>query len=171
MFVSRHRAYKSCFLRCAVDSRTRTRTDSKQRCCQTNHFKQDGGSVTWPRSGELRTQKLKSPLMRTQSLKVLPPLKPGVGQYIDMHATLTARDFFFANVYPSGPFTFIFFQSLSRVFPVLAVANTGSRVGQQNKIGHPALCRVPCLLLLVWSCVPKVWIEFELWFEQERLVV
>ena len=33
------------------------------------------------RSGELRTQKLKSQLMRTQSLKVL-PLKPGVGQYI-----------------------------------------------------------------------------------------
>ena len=34
--------------------------------------------------------------MRTQSLKVL-PLKPGVGQYIAMHATLTARDFFLAN--------------------------------------------------------------------------
>ena len=39
--------------------------------------------------------------------KVL-PLKPGVGQYIAMHATLTARDFFFANFYPSGPFTYIF---------------------------------------------------------------
>ena len=34
-----------------------------------------------PRSGELRTQKLKSHLVRTQSLNVL-PLKPGVGQYI-----------------------------------------------------------------------------------------
>ena len=33
-----------------------------------------------------------SHLMRTQSLKVL-PLKPGVGQYIAMHATLTARNF------------------------------------------------------------------------------
>ena len=33
------------------------------------------------RGGELRTKKLKSQLMRTQSLKVL-PLKPGVGQYI-----------------------------------------------------------------------------------------
>ena len=32
------------------------------------------------RSGELRTQKLKSHLVRTQSLNVL-PLKPGVGQY------------------------------------------------------------------------------------------
>ena len=29
-------------------------------------------------------------------------------KYIDMHATLTARDFFLANFYPSGPFTCIF---------------------------------------------------------------
>ena len=33
------------------------------------------------RNGELRTQKLKSHLVRTQRLNVL-PLKPGVGQYI-----------------------------------------------------------------------------------------
>ena len=75
-----------------------------------------------PRCGELRTQKLKSNLMRTQSLKVL-PLKPGVGQYIAVHATLTARDFFLANFYPSGPFTCIFSKPLL-IFPVLAVANT-----------------------------------------------
>ena len=56
-------------------------------------------------------QKLKFHLI-TQSLKVL-SLKPGVGQYIAMHATLTARDFFLANFYPSGPFTCIF----SRAFP------------------------------------------------------
>ena len=60
-----------------------------------------------PRSGELRTQKLKSHLVRTQSLNVL-PLKPGVGQYIAIHATLTARDFFRAYFYTSGPFTCIF---------------------------------------------------------------
>ena len=36
---------------------------------------------TTPCSGELRMQKLKSHLVRTQSLNVL-PLKPGVGQYI-----------------------------------------------------------------------------------------
>ena len=60
-----------------------------------------------PRSGELRTQKLKSHLVRTQSLNVL-PLKPGIGQYIAKHATLTARDFFLAYFYPSGPFTCIF---------------------------------------------------------------
>ena len=50
---------------------------------------------TDPLSGELRTQKLKSHLVRTQNLNVL-PLKPGVGQYIAIHATLTAMDFFLA---------------------------------------------------------------------------
>ena len=59
-----------------------------------------------PRSGELRTQKLKSHLVRTQCLNVL-PLKVEVGQYIAIHATLTARDFFLAYFYPSGPFTCI----------------------------------------------------------------
>ena len=63
------------------------------------------------------------------------PLKPGIGQYIAMHATLTAGDFFLANFHPSGPFTCIFSQNRSRVFPVLAVTNTGSCVGQQNKLG------------------------------------
>ena len=66
-----------------------------------------------PCSGELRTQKLESHLVRTQSLNVL-PLKPGVGQYIAIHATLAARDFFLADFYPSCPFTCIFLQNLSR---------------------------------------------------------
>ena len=48
-----------------------------------------------PGSGEPQMQKLKSHLVRTQSLNVL-PLKCGVGQYIALHATLTARDFFLA---------------------------------------------------------------------------
>ena len=60
-----------------------------------------------PRSEKLRMQKLKSHLVRTQSLNVL-PLKPGVGQYIAIHATLTAREFFLDYFYPSGPFTCIF---------------------------------------------------------------
>ena len=59
------------------------------------------------RSGELRTQKLKSHLLRTQSSKVL-ILKPGVGPYMAIYATHTARDFFLAYFYPSGPFTCIF---------------------------------------------------------------
>ena len=94
------------------------------------------------RSGELRTQKLKSHLVRTQSLNVL-PIKPGVGQYIAIHATLTARDFFLAYFYPSGNLP-AFFQNLYQFFPVLAVANTGSCVGLQNKIGHPVGYRFPC---------------------------
>ena len=60
-----------------------------------------------PRVGELRTQKLKSHLVRTQSLNVL-SVKPGVGQYIAIHATLTAMNFFLAYFYPSGSFTCIF---------------------------------------------------------------
>ena len=64
---------------------------------------------------ELRTQRLKSYLVRTQSLNVL-PLKPGVGQYIVIHATLTARDFFLPCFYPSGPFTCIFSKTSSDFF-------------------------------------------------------
>ena len=96
-----------------------------------------------PRSGELQTQKLKSHLVRTQSLNVL-PLKPGVGQYIVIHAPLTARDFLLAYFYPSSPFTSIFSKTSPDFFPVLAVANTGSCVGPQNKICHPARCRFLC---------------------------
>ena len=64
-------------------------------------------SVCAPRSEELQTQKLKSHLVRTQRLNIL-PLKPGVGQYRAIPAMLTARDFFLAYFYPSGPFTCTF---------------------------------------------------------------
>ena len=59
-------------------------------------------SSSQPRSWELRTQKLKSHMVRTRSLNV-PPLKPGVGQYIAIHSTLTARDFFLSYFYPHSP--------------------------------------------------------------------
>ena len=72
-------------------------------------------SVLLPRSGELRTQKLKSHLVRTQSLNVL-PLKPGVGQYIAIRATLTAMNFFLACFYPSGLFICIFFPKYLPIF-------------------------------------------------------
>ena len=68
-----------------------------------------------PCSGELRTQKLKCHSMRTRSSKVL-PLRPGVGQYMAINATLTARDYFLANFYPSGPFTCIFSKSSPEFF-------------------------------------------------------
>ena len=69
----------------------------------------------WPRSGELQTQKLKCHLMRTQSLNIL-PLKPGVGQHIAMHATLTARDFFLANSHPLRSIHRHFFQTSPKFF-------------------------------------------------------
>ena len=66
-------------------------------------------------------QKLKSHLVRTHILKVL-SLKPGVGQYIAVHATLAARDFFLTL-----PFQYVhlhFFPKPLPISPVLAVANT-----------------------------------------------
>ena len=99
-------------------------------------------SLFLPRSGELRTQKWKSHLMRTQSWKVL-SLEPGVGQYIAKHVTLTARDFVLAYFHPSGSLICIFQKPLPSI-PVLAVAKTGSCVGPQNKIGHPVGRRFPC---------------------------
>ena len=53
-------------------------------------------SLEDPCSGKLQTHKLRSHRLRTESSKVL-PLKPGVDQYIAMHAMPAARDFFFAN--------------------------------------------------------------------------
>ena len=43
-----------------------------------------------------------------------------------------------------GPFTCISVRKFSQFFPVLPVANTGSCVGPQNKIGHTVGCRFPC---------------------------
>ena len=60
-------------------------------------------------------QKLKSHLVRTQSVNAF-PLKPGVGQYTAICATLTARDFFLAYFYPSGPFTCIFSKTSPEFF-------------------------------------------------------
>ena len=87
---------------------------------------------------------IKSHLVRTHSLYVL-PLKPSVGQYTAIHAMLTARDFFltywFSTFLVHSP---AFFPKPPDFFPMLVVANTGSCVGPQNRIGHPAGCRFPC---------------------------
>ena len=98
-----------------------------------------------PRSGELRTQKLKSHLERTHSLNIL-LLKPRVGQYIAIHAMFTAivpgiSSLLISTLPVHSP---AFFQNLFRFFPVLVVANTGSYVRPQNKKGHPAGCRFTC---------------------------
>ena len=68
------------------------------------------------------------------------PFKPLAGLCIAMHAMPTARDIFLANFYFSSPFTrgfcLFLFENFSQVFPVLAVANTGSCVVPHNRIGH-----------------------------------
>ena len=89
----------------------------------TENSGHDGGGffLASPRSGELRTQKLTSHLVRTQSLNVL-PLKPGVGHYIAIHAMLTARDFLLIFTLPvHSP---AFFPKPLAISPMLAVANT-----------------------------------------------
>ena len=101
------------------------------------------GLGSHPTVGSCGRRNYKSHLVRTQSLNIL-LLKPGVGQYIAIHATLTARDFFLAYFYPSVHST-AFFQNLSQFFPVLAVANTRSCVGPQNKKRSPCLMQVPVL--------------------------
>ena len=69
-----------------------------------------------------------------------PLKKPGVGKYIALHTTLTARDFFLACFYPSGPFTCIssitspdFFRSCVGPKQV-TLLDAGSRVECPRKI-------------------------------------
>ena len=54
------------------------------------------------------------------------------------------QEFFSCLFLPFQSIHLHFFQNLSRFFPALAVANTRSCVGPQNKIGHPAGFRFPC---------------------------
>ena len=58
---------------------------------------------------------IKVPSVENTGLKVV-PLKPGVGQYIAIHAALTARDFFLAYFCPSCPFTCIFSEKSPNFF-------------------------------------------------------
>ena len=68
-----------------------------------------------PQWGAADAENKKSHLVRTQSLNVF-RLKSGVGQYIAIHATLTARNFYLAYFYPSGPFTCIFSKTSPNFF-------------------------------------------------------
>ena len=54
---------------------------------------------------------IKVPSVENRELKVLLS-KPAVGQYIAIHATITARELFLANFYPSSPSTGIFPETL-----------------------------------------------------------
>ena len=63
---------------------------------------------------------------------------PVVGQCIAIHATLTAGAFRPCLFLSFRSIHLHFFQNLSRFFPVLALANSGSCVSPQNEIGQPA---------------------------------
>ena len=92
------------------------------------------------RSGELRKHEIKVSSGENTELKGYPS---GVGQYIAVHAALTARDFFLISTCPVHSPAF-FSKTSPDFFPVSAVANTGCCVGPQDEIGHPAGCRFPC---------------------------
>ena len=67
-----------------------------------------------------------------------------------MIATLTARDLslLISTLLVHTP---AFCPNLSRVFPVLAVTDTGYCVGPQNKVGHPADLHRRLMQVLVLS--------------------
>ena len=67
------------------------------------------------RHGVLQMQKFKNHMLRTQSSKVL-PLKSGEGQYNAKQTSPTARDFFPANFYHTGPFAYIFSKTSPKFF-------------------------------------------------------
>ena len=58
---------------------------------------------------------IKDPSVEDTQLKGSPS-KPGIGQYIAIHAALTARDFFLASFYPSGQFACIFSKTSPEFF-------------------------------------------------------
>ena len=99
-------------------------------------------------SGELQMQKLKPHLVRTQSLNIL-PLKPM------LHLLPGISSLLISALRVRSP---AFFPNLSWFSPVLAVANTGSCVGPQNKIGHPAECRCPCWEPTEHKQAKKTWL-------------
>ena len=83
---------------------------------------------------------IKDPSVENPELKGSPFKAWSRSEY--SHACFTHCQGFlpWTNFYPPGPFTCIFSKTSPEFFPALAVANTGSCVGLQTKIGHPA-CR------------------------------
>ena len=111
--------------------------------------------TTFPRSGGLRTQKLKSNLMRNTELKGSPFKAWSWAVY--SHACYAySRDFFLTYFYPSSPFTCIF-SNLSRYFLCWLWLTHGSCVGPQNKIGHPVGGIFPCWVPAEYKQAQKTW--------------
>ena len=104
--ICRCKVHVCCCKHGLANERPHPRKDVRTCVCsvvQTTDF------ISRPRSGELRTQKLKSHLVKTQSLNVL-PFKPEVGQAVYSHTCYAyCQGFLFlACFYTSGPFNTIF---------------------------------------------------------------
>ena len=80
---------------------------------------------------------IKAPSVENPGLTNVLPRKPGVGQNIATHASTTARNFFLVQIftYPTHSPSFISKSSPS-CCTIIVIAD--SRVGLQNKTGHPA---------------------------------
>ena len=133
--------------------------DCKVFCCKSAPFSdnhlgyrpQQHGKVFCIKSPRYGTadEEIKDPSVENSELKGSPFNVWSRSAY--SHACFTyCRGFFpWTNFYPPGPFTCIFSPNLSWVFPVLAVANTGSCVGPQNKftlhVAPEYWCMFPCL--------------------------
>ena len=74
------------------------------------------------------------------------------------HTCYTYCQEFLPYFYPSSPFICIFSKTSSDFFPALAVANTGSCVGPQIKIGQPAGGRFPCWVPAEYKQAQKPWL-------------
>ena len=132
-----------------------------------------------PHSGELRTQKSKSHLVKNTEIK-RSPFKAWSRSVYSHTCYAYCQEFLPCLFLPFQSIHLHIFQNLSRVFTVLAVSNTGSCVGPQNKTDHPAGCRFPRWVLVEYKqapkhvilffsfCVPKLLIEFEVWFERKK---
>ena len=94
------------------------------------------------RSEELRTQKLKSHLVRTQLERS--PFKAWSRSVCSHTCNAYCQGFFPCLFLPYRPIQLHFFQNLSRFLLYWLWLTHGSCVGPQNKIGHPARCRLPC---------------------------
>ena len=97
----------------------------------------------FPRSGELRTQKLKSHLVRTELKRS--PFQAWSRSVYSHTCYAYCQGFLPCLFLPFRSIHLRFFpKSLPNFFLCWLWLNTCSCVGLQNKIGHPAGCRFPC---------------------------
>ena len=96
-------------------SRVRRSANQPSRLC--NYMHNDASLAPQWRASDAE---IKVPSGENTELKRSPFKAWSRSIYLDIHATLTARDFFLAYFYPSGPFTCIFSKTSPNFFPVLA---------------------------------------------------